>query len=424
MILSMILGSSELVRAEPTITQVTSNAYQDVLPDIKDKYLVWQGWGHLPGATSGELDWEVFLFNVATKEMQQITDNDYDDLAPQTDGSYIVWQGFDDGEWDIFLWDGGQVKVISNRGAEDVSPKIAAGFVVWTSLPFGDGSVSCEEVMLYDVGSETLVTLSQEVDPGNIFDDGSPEINDEVVIWTQTDKEDGDNAILFVYDRSTESVAEDPGYRFSNSSQTDGALSVLTRHDGTDREVFLYTSNSKRYHQITNNSLEDTHASISGNYVTWVGGNEIFLAKVKYLFLIAPGNNGALFKEPPPVFSWEAIGYDTFKIQFSGAPDFPTGETLSLPSGEGGGLSVTSLAPTEEEWQAISTIDQENGRVYWRVEAKSSDGSVSYTEMWSFTIDERVGSAGIAKAAKTDDSSGDGGGGGKCFIDTVTNSLR
>ena len=410
LILSLLLTVSITVFgpvavADATISQVTNNSYEDSFPRIKGNHLVWQGY------VGG--DWEIFLYDTATEETTQITNNGYDDLSPRTDGNYIVWQGFNDGEWDIFLWDGTEIQAISDRSAEDASPQIANGLIVWTSEPFGDDFVGPEEVMLYDAVTQTRTVLSAEVDPDNTLDDSGPKINDEVVIWVQTD--DQENMTLYMYDLSNVTITENPEYVWRDSPQRDGNLSILTRHDGHDREIFLYNSESRTYHQITDNSLQDRYPSISGNRVAWMAGGEIFVAECNYLFLIAPGDNAVLFNEPPPVFSWEGIGYDKFKVQFSEDPDFPTSETLALPLGDESWLSETSLAPTEEDWGAIRTTEQEDGRVYWRVEAKGSDGSVNYSETWSFTIQED----GVTATATTTGGDSDSGGGGPCFIDTA-----
>jgi hypothetical protein len=84
---------------------------------------------------------------------------------------------------------------------------------------------------------------------------------------------------------------------------------------------------------------------------------------------------------PPSTFAWEGIGYDKFKVEFS---------SLALPPGDDSWLLQTSLVPTEEDWEAIRTIGQSNGTVYWSVEGVRSDGSVSYSETWRFTIQEDV----------------------------------
>ena len=85
---------------------------------------------------------------------------------------------------------------------------------------------------------------------------------------------------------------------------------------------------------------------------------------------------------------------------------------MTLAVGEETLLSETSFTPTEADWGAIRTIEQENGRAYWRVEGKASDGSMSFSETRSFTIQED----GVTATATT---TGSGGDSGPCFINTV-----
>jgi len=403
--MTIVLGLSGSLLAGSVTTQVTNNSYEDSFPRIKADHIVWQG--------RNDGDWEIFLYNIATGVTTQITDNDYDDLSPQTDGSYIVWQGFKDHEWDIFLWNGSEVQAISDRSAQDASPQIANGRIVWTSEPFGEEFVGPSEVVLYDVETQTRPVLSADVDPGNTLDDGGPRINDEVVIWIQTD--DQDNTTLYMYDLSNGSITESPEYVWRDSSQRDGIVSVLSRHDGHDRELFVYSSNSRRYYQVTNNSLDDRYPSISANHVAWMAAGEIFVAEYEYLGLMSPMDNARLPNGTTPTFAWEGIGYDGFKIEFSGSPSFPTLEASVFPSGEGTWTSQTSFTPTEEQWKAIREIQEGNGTVYWRVEAKDAEGGVSFSEVRNFTIDEP---GAIIRAAVEPDAK-DTTVGTSCFIETV-----
>jgi beta propeller repeat protein len=271
-LVTVTLGFSGSSMAGSVTTQVTNNSYEDSYPRIKGDYVVWQG------RNNG--DWEIFLYNIATGVTTQITDNDYNDLSPQTDGSYIVWQGFKDHEWDIFLWDGSEAQAISGRNAQDASPQIANGFIVWTSEPFGDDFVGPSEVILYDAVTQIRTVLSANVDPGNTLSDGGPKINDEMVIWVQTD--DRDNTAMYMYDFGNATITQNPEYVWGDSPQEDGNLNVLSRHDGHDREIFVYNDNSRVYHQVTDNGLQDRYPSISGSNMTWMGGegevSEIFVA--------------------------------------------------------------------------------------------------------------------------------------------------
>lgn len=436
---ALILSLHGSVQAEFAVTRLTENSYEDGYPHIEDDYVVWQGYV--------EGDWEIFLYNIATGETNQLTDNGSDDISPQTDGSYVVWQGFETGDWDIYVWNGGEVQGIPRSNAQDYSPQIADGLIVWTSDAMGPGgSVGPGEVILYDVRTQASIVLSAGVDADNTLDDSTPKISDGLVMWVQTDNQG--EATFYTYDVSHGTTTGSPGYVWTDSPQTDQNLRVVTRHDGHDTEVFLYNSDSRRYHQVTDNGVQERCPTISGTHMAWMAGGEIFIASCKYLGLIRPEDNAVLSRNPAPTFTWEGIGYDKFKFEFSKDPGFPIGKTFSLPLGREW-LSETSFTPTKQQWRMITGILRSYG--YWRVKGEDGDGSTGLSDTHGFTIEEVGHTRGHTTTGEsgpgttTDDGEGivsgidtgetgagtvtdgvDGesnGGSGWCFIDTAANGL-
>jgi len=401
----MMLGLNVSARAEVNTTQVTTNSYSDSFPHIKGNFLVWQG--YVQG------DWEIFLHNLTSGETVQITENDYDDMAPQTDGDYVVWKGYNRTGGEIFLYRIGEPvpltddgNAITNDDNVDGSPQIASGRVAWVSHEVTD-SVEAGNIMLYEGGVFTQLTNS-------VTGVSTPRMSDDGVAWLEPDPDNRRNNFIYRYDFQTKSTSLSPNHVWDDP-QSDGHLQVLTKYDGHDREVHILNRVKGTDDQITNNGVEDRYASISGNLVVWIEGegqaSEIFLAVYTYLAPVGPVDNAVLLKQPPSTFNWECIGYHKFKVEFSAEPDFPENDALVLPPGEAGWLSETSFTPTEDEWGAIRAIEVNNGNVYWRVAAKGENGSVSYSETWSFTIKE-FGEA--ATGVANEDT--DGSGGGPCFI--------
>ena len=206
--------------------QLTKNSYEDSSPQIKGDYLVWQGNVHG--------DWEILLYNIATQDFCRVTDNDYGDISPQTDGNYVVWLGFSHSGGEIFLYDisSGETTQITNDNNVDSSPQIANGRVVWASCEVTD-SVEPGEIFLYDVVAKVTTSLSASVDPDGTLDDSSPRINDESVMWVQTDE--AGSSTLFIHYLGNGTAPAPEGFVWTDSLQTDGDLTVLTRHDGIDR---------------------------------------------------------------------------------------------------------------------------------------------------------------------------------------------
>jgi beta propeller repeat protein len=382
-LLAVASGFSGLVQAK----QVTENSYEDSSPFIDENIVVWQG---LEGN-----DWEIFLYDISDPNAapMQITNNDYSDISPQTDGNYVVWLGFSDHGGEIFLYNISTKDTlpITNDSNVDSRPRIANGWVVWTSHNVGD-SVEPGEILLYDIGAQATTTLSASVDPDGTLDDSSPKIDDESVIWVQ--KGEGGATSLFIHylDNGTSPAPVADGFVWPNSPQTDGNLTVLTRYNGSDRDVFVYDSDLKSYELVNPpNDLEDRDPYISGNHIVWVRGegaaSEIFLAESKYIDLISPANGVVLPKEEFPTFTWNTIGYEKFRVQFSKAPDFPSKKTLTLPGGKKKWLSEAFFTPTRSEWSAIKKMERKNGYVYWRVKAKDADGDVAFSQASIFSIE-------------------------------------
>ena len=372
-----ILVSWGTAAGKTSIIQVTSSAHEDSLPQLKGDYLVWQS--HVAG------DWEIFLYDTRTRQKIQVTANDHNDLAPCTDGSNIAWQSFVDGEWDIVTWADGEQQVVSEAGSDDLSPRISNGLVVWTSELYGAGVAAPLDIILYNLSSRSRINLSAhpEVDPENVFDDHSPGISDETVLWLQSDEDD--NTVVYVYDRVHETVQVNPESWSGDAPNADGSLRVFARHDGRDWEIFLYNGHVNKYHQITNNDVDDTHPSLSGNRIAWTAQGEIFLAECKFLTLVTPQDRRCLSRKTPETFLWEGIGYESFKLEFAKDQDFRA-RTITLPKGNANWVSETFYTPSELEWKSLSTRKSRGGRVYWRMIGKDSGGNVDYSAHWLLTL--------------------------------------
>jgi beta propeller repeat protein len=264
-----VLGLSVSTQADTTTTQVTSNSYEDSMPQIKGDYLVWQG--HVNG------HWQIFLYSIENEKTTRITNNNYDSISPRTDGEYVVWFGACNQGGEVFQYNiaTGETTKITNDSNLDSSPQIADGRVVWASHQV-TGSVEPGEIKIYDIntGQHDQLTHTQQ-------DDSSPRINSESVIWIQTDG--ADNSTLFIHDISQGTTQEAPeGFIWGDSPQTDGDLTVSMWNDGADWEIIVCKNGQNGFEQVTNNNLDDRYPGISGNYITWMAGEgneaEIYVA--------------------------------------------------------------------------------------------------------------------------------------------------
>jgi hypothetical protein len=152
----------------PTIINVSSNTFYDVLPSFHDGKVAWMG-------QSGS-DYEIFFYDGSTTTV--ITSNSYDDHSPILHDGEIVWYGYVDGlDSEVFHYNGTDVIQFTDNDYADRDPYIHEGQVVWIST---DGDY---EIHLFD-GTATIQLTN------NSYDDWSPRIHDGWVGWMGYDGQD------------------------------------------------------------------------------------------------------------------------------------------------------------------------------------------------------------------------------------------
>jgi len=92
-----------------------------------------------------------------------------------------------------------------------------------------------------------------------------------------------------------------------------------------------------------------------------------------YVLLDEPADQSSLAVMNSPTFVWHAQNLDTFKVQFSNHPSFPsrsfkdrgrTAKTVTVAVEQG----ESSLTPSASTWKAIRTLaGAMDGTLYWRV---------------------------------------------------------
>lgn len=96
-------------------------------PDMNDNgRVVWAG-------QAGAKTHEIFLYD--GKDIKRLTNNNREDYSPRINNKgEIVWYGFDGNDYEIYLYDGREVKQITNNEKDDITPDINDnGDVVWAS---------------------------------------------------------------------------------------------------------------------------------------------------------------------------------------------------------------------------------------------------------------------------------------------------
>ncbi|MFQ5494973.1 MAG: nidogen-like domain-containing protein, partial [Phycisphaerae bacterium] len=242
--------------ATDTIQQLTNNDTDDKLAhNYKDPAtgvinVVWSGVpdrsdpndpdGGVGPDSFYDADYEIYLYDTASKSYRRLTYNSYDDKAPQVSDTHVVWWGATPTDVDIFLYDiqANVTDNISDNNFPDYDPRLSGPNVVWSGSD----------------GSDTEIYLYRAV-PGT----GSG-------VRTQI----------------TNNVLAD------HSTAIDGTNVVWVGNDGTDTEIFVYqfdpATGAGTTYQLSNNAAADIDPQVSGDNVVWqglVGTNpEIFYSNV------------------------------------------------------------------------------------------------------------------------------------------------
>lgn len=148
-----------------TLSQITTNYYYVLNPCASGHELVFQAWDGY--------DYEIYHFDFETSELKQITQNTFDDLNPVVADGQIAWVACPTVETEIFFYRDGSILKISSQSTANEFPSIWNGRVVWQGLD-EDGDL---EIYYFD-GRRTVKLTS------NAWDDIAPKIADGVIAWS------------------------------------------------------------------------------------------------------------------------------------------------------------------------------------------------------------------------------------------------
>lgn len=268
---------------EYVISQITNNAYDDIMPQIDGNYVVWSGF-------DGE-DWEVFLYNLVTGITVQVTNNSQDDgppiaslsLGPQISGRHIVWSVWDGNDLEIVVHDilTGITTQVTDDAGNDIFPKVDDGYVVWQGgrvhwgwfVPVGD------EVFLYDTRTGLTTQLTDDD-----MSDWDPQIHGGRIVWQQVLwgfpwAFPGPPCYIMVYDIGTGTAIQLSGNEYSSGPpQIHGDLVAWpgAPYAGGDREIFLHDLARGVTTQVTANNYEDGieiggsgSDALDGRFLVW-----------------------------------------------------------------------------------------------------------------------------------------------------------
>ncbi|OPY56240.1 MAG: Protein TolB [Pelotomaculum sp. PtaU1.Bin035] len=145
-----------------------------------------------------ELNWDVFLYNLETKELKQLTHEPAAQRNPRVWQHYVVWEDNRDdttddnyGVWNIYLYDleSGEEARITSGESDHIHPRIRDGKVVWQDsrnnmderfLGCGNCPENNWDIYLYDIltGDEQAVAIGPTMEC-------DPDVSGDLVVWAE-----------------------------------------------------------------------------------------------------------------------------------------------------------------------------------------------------------------------------------------------
>jgi beta propeller repeat protein len=99
----------------PVEFAIVNNEAEQTNPNIDGNIVVWQD--------NRNGDWDIYGYNLTTRQEFQITDNPYDQTNPAVSGNTVVWEDSRDGNLQIYavILDGPEVAICTSKLAGDIN---------------------------------------------------------------------------------------------------------------------------------------------------------------------------------------------------------------------------------------------------------------------------------------------------------------
>jgi beta propeller repeat protein len=104
----------------PVEMAISINTWDETNPDIDSNIIVWQALNQSGSGQAQSENWDIFAYNMTTRQTFQITKDNHDQINPAVSGRKIVWQDYRNGNSEIFG------TVLSDTEAAKCTQKLAA----------------------------------------------------------------------------------------------------------------------------------------------------------------------------------------------------------------------------------------------------------------------------------------------------------
>jgi len=130
------------------VIQVTDNDTEDTAPfyDPESLQVVWQR------AIGGRQ--QIISYDIISQKETQLTFSRTNNMEPKVSEAGIVWQAWDGNDWEVMYFDGDYTEQITDNLAQDVTPVIEDGYVLWTVL--GEKE---QKARVYSIADKEILTI-------------------------------------------------------------------------------------------------------------------------------------------------------------------------------------------------------------------------------------------------------------------------
>jgi hypothetical protein len=207
-----------------------------------DGQVVWSGW-------DGQ-DEEIFLYDGS--QVRQLTNNERPDGMPLIHNGQVVWVSFDGYDDEIMFFDGSRILQLSDNEHQDLFPSLNAGQVAWQGRDAFDS-----QIFLYNgVRIRNLTNLTS----GAV---SSPVTHNGQVAWTGNSSNSYD---IFFKDSDSTRRLGDEYFQDSSASLHNGQLAWTTNYPESQEISFF---DGAQTYRLTNDSIWDFSPLINSGMVAW-----------------------------------------------------------------------------------------------------------------------------------------------------------
>lgn len=288
-------------------------------PVISGNTLAWL-WGN------GNNEYEVMKEDLTTGQITRITNNKLFDIEIGVDGNNIVWRENDGSQWDIFMYDGAQIRRVTNNIYDDYNPRVSGDLVTWyfiengfvktgiyhissgttEIIPNADlPNVGGNRVSWFTVFNNPDGTFSRDVFVKNFLTGeisritngayvaGSPFVSDKIVAWVEYSTNPYDSSVTNVFVAKVEPTISDlmrivDGLNLEKGIENSLDVKLQRAKDELDTkknnsptvatnalQAFISEVEAQRGVKITNNQADEL-VSFANNLIKIVNGIKNF----------------------------------------------------------------------------------------------------------------------------------------------------